>query len=124
MAKRKKPPARRSQQRTMFDAAKSGAVQMQNMALKAATAAATAAAEAAVQAVMRTLSRKTARGADPKKEQNHSSGSAQEKTLVRRRTQGHRTSHLSAMSDQLVTIIRLADAHNRASAFRILDYLL
>ena len=34
MAKRKKPRARRSQQRTMFDAAKSCAVQMQNMALK------------------------------------------------------------------------------------------
>ena len=54
MAKRKKPSARRSRQRTMFDAAKSGAVQMQKIALKAATEAATAAAEAAVQAVMRT----------------------------------------------------------------------
>ena len=38
----------------MFDAAKSGAVQVQKVALKAATEAASAAAEAAVQAVMRT----------------------------------------------------------------------
>ena len=69
MAKRKKPSARRKQ-RTMFDAAKSGAVQMQKMALKAATEAATAAAEAAVQAVMRTLSRESAargRRATPKR---------------------------------------------------------
>ena len=69
----------------MLGAAKSGAVQMQKIALKAATEAASAAAEAAVQAVMRTLSR-AERGprtaGDPKKEQNHSSGSAQETTLV------------------------------------------
>ena len=51
MAKRKKPSARRSQQRTMFGAAKSGAVQMQKIAFKAASEAASAAAEAAVQAV-------------------------------------------------------------------------
>ena len=38
----------------MLDAAKSGAVQVQKIALKAATEAASAAAEAAVQAVMRT----------------------------------------------------------------------
>ena len=36
MTKRKKPSARRSQQRTMFGAAKSGAVQMQKIAFKAA----------------------------------------------------------------------------------------
>ena len=35
MAKRKNPSARRSQQRTMLDAAKSGAVQVQKIALKA-----------------------------------------------------------------------------------------
>jgi hypothetical protein len=51
MAKGKKPSAR-SQQRTMFGAAKSGAVQMQKIAFKAASEAASAAAEAAVQAVM------------------------------------------------------------------------
>ena len=71
MAKRKKPSARRSQQRTMFDvAAKSGAVQVQKIALKAASEAASAAAEAAVQAVMRTLSRESAargRRATPKR---------------------------------------------------------
>ena len=70
MAKRKKPSARRSQQRTMLDAAKSGAVQVQKIALKAATEAASAAAEAAVQAVMRTLSRESAargRRATPKR---------------------------------------------------------
>ena len=61
----------------------------------AATAAATAAAEAAVQAVMRTLSRKSPAG-DPKKEQNHSSGSWQEKTLVLE--QGQRTSRLRVLS--------------------------
>ena len=70
MAKRKKPSARRSQQRTMLGAAKSGAVQMQKIAFKAASEAASAAAEAAVQAVMRTLSRESAargRRATPKR---------------------------------------------------------
>ena len=53
----------------MFDTAKSGAVEMQKIALKAATEAASAAAEATVQAVMRTLSRENAsrgRRATPK----------------------------------------------------------
>ena len=69
----------------MFDTAKSGAVQMQKIALKAATEAASAAAEAAVQAVIedsepRERVARTAR--DPKNGQNCSSGSAQEKMLV------------------------------------------
>ena len=76
-ARDNQPSARRSRQRTMFDTAKSGAVQMQKIALKAATEAASAAAEVAsaaaeatVQAVMRTSSRENAsrgRRATPKR---------------------------------------------------------
>ena len=54
----------------MFDTAKSGAVEMQKIALKAATEAASAAAEATVQAVMRILGRENAscgRRATPKR---------------------------------------------------------
>jgi hypothetical protein len=66
MAKKKRPSARRKTQRTMFDAAKSGAASMQRMALRAATEAATAAAEAAVQAVIRSFSRESAARRQPK----------------------------------------------------------
>lgn len=58
MAKRKRRSGRKNR-RTMFDAAKSSAVHVQKVAMRAATEAATAAAEAAVQAVMRSLSRES-----------------------------------------------------------------
>lgn len=65
MAKKKRRSARKSK-RTMFDAAKSSAVRVQKMALRAATEAATAAAEAAVQAVMRSVTRESStRGRRP-----------------------------------------------------------
>ena len=58
MAKKKRRSGRKSR-RTMFDAAKSSAVQVQKVAMRAATEAATAAAAAAVQAVMKSLSRES-----------------------------------------------------------------
>ena len=60
----------------MFDTAKSGAVQMQKIALKAATEAASAAAEAAVRAVMMLCNRENASSRPPRgaeKGQNRSS---------------------------------------------------
>jgi len=59
MAKKKRRSVRRSK-RTTFDAAKSSAVRLQKMAMRAATEAATAAAEAAVRAVMRSVTRESA----------------------------------------------------------------
>ena len=65
MAKKKRRSGRKSR-RTMFDAAKSSAIKVQKVAMRAATEAATAAAEAAVQAAMRSLFRESAtRGQRP-----------------------------------------------------------
>jgi hypothetical protein len=56
----------------MFDAAKSSAIKVQKVAMKAATEAATAAAEAAVQAAMRSLFRDSAtRGQRPAAKQKN-----------------------------------------------------
>ena len=88
----------------------------------AATAAATAAAEAAVQAVMRTLSRKSP-ARRPQKGAKPLVGQLARKDA----STGTRTANVASTSTigpNLTGNNKLADAHNRASAFRILDYLL
>jgi hypothetical protein len=82
MAKKKRRSGRKSR-RTMFDAAKSSAVQVQKVAMRAATEAATAAADAAVRAAIRSLSRESAtRGQRPApKQKKRSSVKARKKRL-------------------------------------------
>jgi hypothetical protein len=86
MAKKKRRSGRKSR-RTMLDAAKSSAVQVQKVAMRAATEAATAAAEAAVRAVISSLSRESAtRGQRPagKRKNAHRLRPAREDSRVRR----------------------------------------